>query len=498
MLPRNGFDLEEPVTHAVDRPRWIRAALLAGFGLMLVWQIITRSFAAYLAAEAPTAALSLRPSEPTALVTLADNELNPPSEETKASVAQEVLDGKQQHSAEDADKIAGWAEIALKAAAAKLPLDPGREEASSAGGGRAPLTDADKALIRRRAEMVLAQEPLNARALRILGQLADAQGDEVRAAKLMRAAADHSLAESVAVYWMLEKSLGAKDYAQTLSYADILLRKRPQLMVHVVPALGQMAESADKNAVTALEAALTQNPPWRRSFFGNLPRGISDARTPLNLLLSLKDGPAPPTTAELGAYLKFLISRKLYELAYYTWLQFLPADQLGRIGYLDNAGFESEPSGLPFDWVIAQGAGATIDIAALPDTADAHALLLDLGPGRANFRGVTQLLMLTPGSYRLKGKLKGESRGKRGLQWSVTCAGSRQPPIGESPMFVGVSITWSEFDFTFTVPHAGCRAQELRLALAARSASEQLVSGSVWYDDLQITRLPEADAAESP
>jgi len=486
------------LTHAADRPRWFRAVSLAGFGALLLWQILTRSFAAYLAVEAPAAALTLRPNEPTALATLADAQLNPRNEKTKASVTQEVLNNKEQSGTAEGDRIAGWAEIALKAAAAKLPLDSGSKPQSSAAAEPAPLSDEDRALIRRRAELVLTQEPLNARALRILGQLADDAGDEPRAAKLMHAAADHSLAESVAVYWMLQKSFATKDYAKTLSYADTLLRKRPQLMVHTISLLGKMAESPDKNAVGALETALARDPPWRGSFFAQLPRGISDARTPLNLLLSLKDGAAPPTTAELGGYLRFLISRKLYELAYYTWLQFLPADKLGRIGYLANGGFESEPSGLPFDWVISQGSGATIDIAALPNTADAHALLLDLGPGRADFRGVTQLLMLTPGTYRLEGKLKGESRGKRGLQWSVACAGSGQSPIGKSDMFVGVSLTWREFDFTFTVPDADCRAQELHLALAARSASEQLVSGSVWYDDLQITRQPEAAAAKGP
>ena len=479
------------MSNDADRPKWGRALLLAAFGTVLVWQIVTRSFAAYLAVEAPATALTLRPDEPTALLALADAMLNRRSDGEAAS---DALDERVQRAAGEGDRIGGWAEIALKAVAAKIS----GSETPATDAEPLPLSDEVRALVRARAQAAIGQAPLNARALRILGQLADAAGDEARAAQLMRAAADRSLSESLATYWMLQQSVATRDYAQAVSYADTLLRKRPQLMPHVIPVLGKLAESGDAAAVGAVQAALVQDPPWRGSFFANLPRGITDARTPLNLLLGLEGGAAPPTTAELGGYLRFLIDRKLYELAYYTWLQFLPSDELGRIGYLTNPGFETAPSGLPFDWVIRQGTGATIDVAAIPGEADAHGLLLDLGPGRADFNGVTQLVMLTPGVYRLSGRLKGESRGKRGLQWSIRCAGTGGPPLGESPMFVGVALAWTDFDLSFTVPDEDCRAQELRLALAARSASEQLVSGSVWYDDLQISRAPAGEAANAP
>jgi len=42
----------------------------------------------------------------------------------------------------------------------------------------------------------------------------------------------------------------------------------------------------------------------------------------------------------------------------------------------------------------------------------------------------------------------------------------------------------------FAVPDADCKAQQVRLALDARSASEQLITGSIWYDQLQIVRAP--------
>jgi hypothetical protein len=75
----------------------------------------------------------------------------------------------------------------------------------------------------------------------------------------------------------------------------------------------------------------------------------------------------------------------------------------------------------------------------------------------------------------------------------ITCAGGETTPIGKSPMVTGVTPAWKEFEFLFTVPEAGCRAQQLLLQLAARSASEQLVSGSLWYDELSISRTAEGN-----
>ncbi|HEX5958318.1 MAG TPA: hypothetical protein VFY92_06630, partial [Hyphomicrobiaceae bacterium] len=61
-------------------------------------------------------------------------------------------------------------------------------------------------------------------------------------------------------------------------------------------------------------------------------------------------------------------------------------------------------------------------------------------------------------------------------------------PIGQSPMMLGTAPEWREITFAFTVPDRDCRAQQLRLVLDARMASEQLVSGRVWIDDLRIVR----------
>ena len=111
--------------------------------------------------------------------------------------------------------------------------------------------------------------------------------------KLMQAAVRRSLLESVAVYWMMRKSFQDQNYKEALRYADILMRTRPQALGPIMPIMGKMAELPEASA--DLKLLLSTNPPWRPQFLSSVPNAISDARTPLDILLSLKDTANPPT-----------------------------------------------------------------------------------------------------------------------------------------------------------------------------------------------------------
>jgi hypothetical protein len=406
----------------------------------LAWLVISTSLVAYLADAAPEAALRLSPSDAQALLSLAERRVDP----------------------------------------AKAPLPA--MEASQAPTAAPAAVDQ----VRIWAETALASDPINARALRILGGLAQAAGDEGRAAGYMQAAARRWVHESVAVHWLMQRSYRRKDYAAALHFADVLLRTRSQIMPQVLPTLTAIAENPEARG--AIEKLLASNPPWRRAFLSALPRAVSDARTPLLLLLAIRDAPYPPTVADIRDYVGALIAHNLHELAYYTWLQFLPADQLGAAGFLFNGSFELAPSGMPFDWAMRAGTGVTVDIARRSDQPGQRALFITLGPGRVEFHGVAQTLLLAPGTYRFEGKYRGEIIGPRGLVWRVACAGRNGPPIGQSAMMIGVTAAWKDIEFSFTVPETKCRAQHLRLDLDARMASERLVSGSVWHDELRVFR----------
>ena len=66
-------------------------------------------------------------------------------------------------------------------------------------------------------------------------------------------------------------------------------------------------------------------------------------------------------------------------------------------------------------------------------------------------------------------------------------------------MLLGQSQQWRVFSFDTEVPHLSeCPGEILRLVHNSRSASEELLSGEVWFSDLRLTRVLPATALWSP
>lgn len=459
------------VSKPENRNQVFPAVVLSAVGLGLVCLIITHSFAAYFAHANPELALRLNSHEPTALVTLARAHLGRVLRETGGAGDEETTDVT--------DRLSGFANSEAFAAANDSTEDDAVNWTTN--------NESIRANIRALAERAIAADPLNSTALYLLGWSANADGERQRATALMQAAAKRSFRETPAVYDLLLRSFEAHQYGQVLDYADAILRTASRMTHYVVPIVARVAE--DGNAKDLLAEQLARNPPWRGALLARLPGAVKDARTPLNILLALRDSGAPPSSDELRGYIDVLIRNNLYELAYYTWLQFLSPDDLTRTGLLYNGSFDRPFSGLPFDWVIRRGAGVTIQVSSEAGLNQGQALNIEFGYGRIDFGGVSQMVLLAPGTYRFRGRFKGEIAGRRGLVWRIACAGKRDF-LGESEMMVGSAPTWRTFSFSFEVPQEpSCRAQQVSLALDARSTSEKLVSGQVWYGELAIERM---------
>ena len=359
--------------------RRYRKPIVIGLGILLAWGVITQSLVAYLSDAYPEAAYWLH-ATPTVLLNLADDKLNA---DAAKRVMEPVLSPNFEHASRERSYAKGIQSIEKLDAQADAEKSPENKDFVSSSGADDDLSEADYAQIKSWAQRALRNDPLNARALRILAQIADHASDAGKTEALMQGAAQRSLQESLAIFWVMRQRYRDQDYAEAIRYADILLRTRPQLSDHVFPMLGRIAEIPD--AKGELTSALAKDPPWRAQFFNSLSRNVTDARTPLELLLSLRDAATPPTDAERQAYLQALIEHKLYELAYYSWLQFLPPDQLGNTGRLFNGSFEVPPSGLPFDWVFKKAPGVNVKFAPRPDHEREQALLIEFGPGRVDF-----------------------------------------------------------------------------------------------------------------
>lgn len=460
-----------------------RKAIIAVSAAVLVWLVISHSVAAFLADAAPRAALWLDPHQPDALVNLADAAMKTANVPSRPDA--EALAGM--------PRLHGTAEDNGNSGSDAFPgartVTTDFEAFERVGASRSisrPIAPKNASAVRQWTKTALNYDPLNSHALRILGQLAESGAEDPQAYKFMHAADRLSLHESLATYWLMRNSMEHKDYPSAIRYADILLRAEPLSYSYVVPFLAQICE--DKEGAALVEAVLARDPPWRTRFITSFPGDVADARTPLNLLLALRHDPVPLTAADIEPYIRLLIAHKFYSLAYYTWLQFLPPEELRHAGLLFNGSFEESPSGLPFDWTIQQGTGVTIDIVPRSNNGDDHALLIDFQFGRVEYHSVTELVMLPPGTYKFSGIYQGKLVGPRGMKWRVVCVNGALTSGGESPMITGSTKNWATVSFTFMVPAENCSAQHVELDLDARMASEEIVSGSIMFDDLEILR----------
>ncbi|HEX2255452.1 MAG TPA: hypothetical protein VHG92_01905 [Afifellaceae bacterium] len=352
--------------------------------------------------------------------------------------------------------------------------------------GQAEIAAAEAA-----AQQALRDSPLDASALAMLGLAATARAEPERAKRLMELAAIRVPAHPLAQGWLFHHRLAAADATGALAHADAMLRAQPGFLETLLPALAAIA--ADPESQLPMAELLTAGPPWRSRFLERLAAESADPLAPFGLYAALMAGSDPPSRTELRPYLARLVDTGLYEQARLLWTQAVPAERLAEVGYLANGGFEEPPTGFLFDWSVEPVAGARAEFATIPDGDGSRGLRIQFHDRQVTFRHVRQLLMLMPGRYRLSGRAKAEGlRNARGLHWTLTCADERDTRLGATERISGTT-RWHGFEAVFEVPASGCRAQWLRLELAARIAAERHSAGAAWYDDMAVSRIDEAE-----
>ena len=341
---------------------------------------------------------------------------------------------------------------------------------------------ADKSSLRALSVEAIESNPLSAQAFANLGILTALDGEEDKANLYMSAAAQRSHRHKLAVYWMMRQSFEEGSAHKALEFSDALLRLSPQSINAAAPILGRLAE--DRTASGDLLEILKSNPPWRGAFFAHLKGNITDARTPLSLLLALKTSSNPPTLRELQSYGALLSEAGLYELAYNAWLQFLPAEELKVAGFLFNGSFDFPSSGAPFDWDMNAKKGVVVDRVTVSGN---PTLEIQFSGSRISPVITSQTTLLMPGEYVLVGEAQGLVRSRRGLRWRVRCI-SDNKIVGESRPLSGALDNKENFETSFSIPKENCRVQRVELAIEAFSGSDTMTTGQIRFDNLAIRR----------
>lgn len=118
--------------------------------------------------------------------------------------------------------------------------------------------------VRELAIAALKRQPINPKALRNLGYLADLEGDPAKAEQLIRMAAKLSRRETGAQMWLIETEARKGNIKKTLSHYDIAMRTKPDTHSILFPRLVTAID--DPEIREALRPYFNAKAPWTVNF----------------------------------------------------------------------------------------------------------------------------------------------------------------------------------------------------------------------------------------
>ena len=343
------------------------------------------------------------------------------------------------------------------------------------------LARGDVAAARATARRLLAQEPLQGVAYRVLAEAADKQGDRAEAFTLYRIAVRRAPRDLPTRAWLTQRYLEQGEYGQALEQVDRILRMSPTRAGRIHPVLVQLAQ--DPGFADALAKALRADPPWRPDLLAALrdPKtgnAVANGRVmqALQALGGLSD-------EDYARWLDSLIAQGRWGEAYARWAG-SAAKPGGRLPLVYNGDFSQPPSDAGFDWRLRRMPGVLLQFEEVAGTSGPAAYLRFLDR-RVPIAGLEQPLFLSSGRYRLSLKARAQAlRSELGLQWIIGCAGPGGV-VARTDSLEG-SFGWREFVVDFSVPPAGCDGQWFRLINPVPAGAAQRVVGELWVDDVKI------------
>lgn len=385
--------------------------------------------------------------------------------------------------------FAGWRIVGLMLAERFAATDPGRALRWRPNDPQALLAQAERQLKQgdskaaiATARHLLANEPLQGRAFRVLAEAADREGQRAEAFKLYEITARRAPRDMSARAWLTQRYLEQGRFPQALAQIDRILRMSPQRANALNPVLVQMAQ--DPKFADALVDVLRTNPPWRTGTLAALRDPQLDQANAGGRVLQALQDKGGLSAHEYKGWLDSLITQGRWGEAYARWAG--SAIKPGkRLPLVYNGDFATPSTDAGFDWRLRRVPGVLLRFEQVAGTHGTAAYFRFLDRRVPN-AGLEQPLMLSAGHYRLTLKARTQAlRSELGLQWVIACAG-RGGVVARSESVEG-SFGWREFAVDFVVPATGCPGQWLRLVNPAPAGAGQRVVGELWMDDVKIS-----------
>ena len=353
---------------------------------------------------------------------------------------------------------------------------------------RRQLAEHDPVAAAATARELLRVEPLAGQAFAVLAEAAETDGETDSARVLHEIASRRAPRDLHTRAWIIDGQLHEGHYAEALAQVDILLTIFPELYETLLPILSRRADAPE--FADALAHTLSRKPTWRARLLQILPAEGSHSAVDQVYGQLQHDGGL--SSEETGRWYDRLMQDGLWREAYSRWAGELGLARGTTLPFVYNGGFETEPSGVGFDWRISGTAGAIIQRVAAAGAHGAFAIEISFSGRRVPEINFEQRLLLAPDAYQLSFRARAEAlRSDKGLQWAITCQGQNEPLAVSAP--IGGSFEWKTFVVSFVVPAENCPAQRLWLRNPGAAAAGKEVVGDIWFDDIAIVESAISD-----
>jgi O-antigen ligase len=190
-------------------------------------------------------------------------------------------------------------------------------------------------------------------------------------------------------------------------------------------------------------------------------------------------------------WLDYLMSKGKYEIAAEAWARHLGPRRAGYLesNWIYNGDFESEPSGVIFDWRIDPREGVEVSQDSSIAHMAAHSLRIQFdGRENLNFNEISQTAVVRPGNYRFEAFLRTENiTTDQGVGFHIfdPAAPSRLDVWTEAPTG---THDWTRIERTLSVA-PGTSIVQIQIVRRPSLRFDNQIRGTVWIDGVVLAKL---------